>query len=96
MVGPGSSTNTIQVQNLLQLFNLPQIGYSATSRDLRYEQEMSNKDSYHRYSSDKSRFGYFFRVVPSDYNQARVLVDLILQAGWNYVSVVNTEGKFKH
>ena len=25
--------------------------------------------------------------------QARVLVDLILQAGWNYVSVVNTEGK---
>ena len=57
---------------------------------------MSNKDSYHWYSSDKSRFGYFFRVVPSDYNQARVLVDLILQAGWNYVSVVNTEGKFKH
>ena len=100
--------------------------------------------------SDKSRFGYFFRVVPSDYFQAKVhpnfcffnfclhqtikqfnnqqfihkrtrelliivllifqqfylsrfphifyifqvLVDLILRAGWNYVSVVNTEGKF--
>ena len=25
----------MQVQNLLQLFNLPQIGYSATSKDLR-------------------------------------------------------------
>ena len=24
-----------QVQNLLQLFNVPQIGYSATSKDLR-------------------------------------------------------------
>ena len=28
---------TIQVQNLLQLFNVPQIGYSATSKDLRWD-----------------------------------------------------------
>ena len=42
--------------------------------------------------SDKSRFGYFFRVVPSDYYQARVMVDLILEGGYNYVSAVHTEG----
>ena len=44
--------------------------------------------------SDKSRFGYFFRVVPSDYYQARVMVDLILEAGYNYVSAVHTEGNY--
>merc|ERR1719270_999414 len=78
VIGPGSSANTIQVQNLLQLFDVPQIGYSATSKDL----------------SDKSRFGYFFRVVPSDYYQARVMVDLILEGGYNYVSAVHTEGNY--
>ena len=64
------------------------------------------------FHSDKSRFGYFFRVVPSDYYQvpkkhfvsyfnylcstpqARVMVDLILEAGYNYVSAVHTEGNY--
>ncbi|XP_071113517.1 metabotropic glutamate receptor 1-like [Haliotis cracherodii] len=34
LIGPGSSEASIQVQNLLQIFNIPQIGYSATSEDL--------------------------------------------------------------
>ena len=34
VIGPGSSAVSIQVQNLLQLFDILQIGYSATSRDL--------------------------------------------------------------
>lgn len=33
-----------QVQNLLQLFNIPQIGYSATSRDLSIKVLRSNRD----------------------------------------------------
>ncbi|CAI9738095.1 metabotropic glutamate receptor 1-like [Octopus vulgaris] len=58
MIGPGSSSSTIQVQNLLSIFTIPQIGYSATSSDL----------------SDKSLYKYFLRVVPPDsfnfrYNQ---------------------------
>ncbi|OTF72977.1 metabotropic glutamate receptor 1-like protein, partial [Euroglyphus maynei] len=56
VVGPASSTNTIQVQNLLQLFNIPQIGYSATSKEL----------------SGKNFFKFFLRVVPSDHHQAQV------------------------
>lgn len=78
VVGPGSSTVTIQVQNLLQLFNIPQIGYSATSRDL----------------SDKSFYKYFLRVVPSDFYQAQVMVDLVRTYNWTYVSTVHTDGKF--
>lgn len=77
VIGPGSSTVTIQVQNLLQLFNIPQIGYSATSRDL----------------SDKSFYKYFLRVVPSDFYQAQVMVDVVRHYNWTYVSTVHTDGK---
>ena len=77
LIGPGSSQVTIQVQNLLSLFNIPQLGYSATSKDL----------------SDKSLYKYFMRVVPSDKLQARALVDIVQRYNWTYVSTVYTEGK---
>ncbi|KAM3861429.1 LOW QUALITY PROTEIN: metabotropic glutamate receptor 1-like [Diretmus argenteus] len=60
VIGPGSSSVAIQVQNLLQLFNIPQIAYSATSIDL----------------SDKTLFKYFLRVVASDTLQARAMLDI--------------------
>ncbi|OQR79582.1 metabotropic glutamate receptor 1-like [Tropilaelaps mercedesae] len=77
IIGPGSSAVTIQVQNLLQLFNIPQIGYSATSR------ELSRKDFYK----------YFLRVVPSDEFQAKLMVDVLLKFNWTYVITINTEGE---
>lgn len=80
VVGPASSTDTVQVQNLLQLFNMPQVGYSATSRDL----------------SNKNFFKYFLRVVPSDKLQAQVLIDLMLAHNWTYITVAYTEGKCTH
>lgn len=78
VIGPGSSSAALQVQNLLQLFQIPQIGYSTTSKDL----------------SDKSRFNYFLRVVPSDYYQAQVMVDIVSSHNWTYVSTVNTDGMY--
>ncbi|KAJ9574280.1 hypothetical protein L9F63_026075, partial [Diploptera punctata] len=75
VIGPASSSVAIQVQNLLQLFHIPQIGYSTTSKDL----------------SDKNRFSYFLRVVPSDYYQAQVMVDIVRRYNWTYVSAVNTD-----
>ncbi|XP_016347287.1 metabotropic glutamate receptor 1b isoform X2 [Sinocyclocheilus anshuiensis] len=76
VIGPGSSSVAIQVQNLLQLFNIPQIAYSATSIDL----------------SDKTLYKYFLRVVPSDTLQARALLDIVKRYNWTYVSAVHTEG----
>ncbi|XP_034000799.1 metabotropic glutamate receptor 1-like, partial [Trematomus bernacchii] len=78
VIGPGSSSVAIQVQNLLQLFNIPQIAYSATSIDL----------------SDKTLFKYFLRVVPSDTLQARALIDIVKRYNWTYVSAVHTEGNY--
>ncbi|XP_014679714.1 PREDICTED: metabotropic glutamate receptor 5-like, partial [Priapulus caudatus] len=77
VIGPGSSSVTIPVQNLFQLFNIPQIGYSATSQTL----------------SDKDLFKYFLRVVPSDFFQAQVMVDIVKRFKWTYVSVVHTDGE---
>ena len=77
VIGPGSSAVSIQVQNLLQLFDIPQIGYSATSRDL----------------TDKNRFRYFVRVVPPDELQAQAMVQIVQKYNWTYVSAVCTEGK---
>nr|XP_057912520.1 metabotropic glutamate receptor 1b [Doryrhamphus excisus]XP_057912521.1 metabotropic glutamate receptor 1b [Doryrhamphus excisus] len=78
VIGPGSSSVAIQVQNLLQLFDIPQIAYSATSIDL----------------SDKTLFKYFLRVVPSDTLQARALLDIVKRYNWTYVSAVHTEGNY--
>ncbi|KAJ8412618.1 hypothetical protein AAFF_G00129540 [Aldrovandia affinis] len=78
LIGPGSSSVAIQVQNLLQLFNIPQIAYSATSMDL----------------SDKSLFKYFMRVVPSDAQQAQAMVDIVKRYNWTYVSAIHTEGNY--
>ncbi|KAK2856206.1 hypothetical protein Q5P01_004941 [Channa striata] len=78
VIGPGSSSVAIQVQNLLQLFNIPQIAYSATSIDL----------------SDKTLFKYFLRVVPSDTLQARAMLDIVKRFNWTYVSAVHTEGNY--
>ena len=77
LIGPGSSSSSIQVQNLLSIFTIPQIGYSATSSDL----------------SDKSLYKYFVRVVPPDRYQAQAMIDIVLRYNWTYVSAVHTEGK---
>ena len=43
--------------------------------------------------SDKTLFKYFMRVVPSDAQQARAMVDIVKRYNWTYVSAVHTEGE---
>ena len=59
-------------------FQIPQISYASTGIEL----------------SDKTRFGYFSRVVPPDSYQAQALVDLVLAFGWTYVSTLADEGNY--
>ncbi|XP_039261394.2 metabotropic glutamate receptor 4-like [Styela clava] len=72
VVGSASSAVSIQVANLLQVFQIPQVSYWSTSPDL----------------SNKARYKYFFRTVPSDTNQAKAMIAVAKQLGWNYISVV--------
>lgn len=53
------------------------MSYSATSREL----------------SDRARFSTFFRVVPSDLHQARLMVALLRAHNWTYVHAVHTDGQ---
>ncbi|CAF0773864.1 unnamed protein product [Adineta steineri] len=78
VIGPGDSSITMQTHNILQLFEMPQIGYSATAKQL----------------SDKEKFKYFTRVIASDTQQAQAIVDIIRQFKWSYVATIGTEGDY--
>lgn len=78
VVGPGNSAVTIAVHNLLQVFRIPQIGYSATSTTL----------------SDKTEFSHFMRTVPSDAWQAQAMLDIVKHFKWRYVAVVYSDGNY--
>ncbi|CAG5032639.1 unnamed protein product [Parnassius apollo] len=54
VVGAASSVTSVQVANLLRLFKIPQVSFFSTSPEL----------------SNKARFEYFTRTIPSDMHQA--------------------------
>ena len=73
VIGPASSGPSINAQYVLRQFQVPQVGYSATSPAL----------------SDDTLFPYFVRLVPSDAYQAKVLAELIQHLGWKRVSTIS-------
>uniref|UniRef100_A0A665U8R0 Glutamate receptor, metabotropic 5b n=1 Tax=Echeneis naucrates TaxID=173247 RepID=A0A665U8R0_ECHNA len=75
LIGPGSSSVAIQVQNLLHQCACGQI---------------SIPEIVQMYSLYK----YFMRVVPSDAQQARAMVDIVKRYNWSYVSAIHTEGNY--
>lgn len=76
LIGPGSSEMTKQVHSVLQIFHIPQIGYSATAADL----------------SNTAEYRYFLRVVPSDNLQVEVITAILQRYNWTYVALVNSNG----
>ncbi|XP_074605223.1 metabotropic glutamate receptor 8-like [Brevipalpus obovatus] len=78
VLGAASSVTSIQVANLLRLFGIPQISFFSTSP------ELSNKD----------RFKYFLRTVPSDDIQTLAMVEIIKRMNWTYVSVLYEESNY--
>ncbi|KRX81127.1 Metabotropic glutamate receptor 3 [Trichinella sp. T6] len=78
VIGAASSQVSAMIANVLRLFHIPQISYSSTSVEL----------------SDKSRFGYFSRVVPPDNFQAEAIVDVVQALEWNFVAVIADEGSY--
>ncbi len=55
---------------------MPQISYASTSPEL----------------SNKEKFPYFSRVLPSDTLQAEAMSTLVQSLEWNYVTTINEEG----
>lgn len=78
IIGAAYSGITIAVANLAGLFHVPVVSYASTSRLL----------------SDRSRFKNFLRTVPSDTRQAQVMVDIIREFDWNFVSTVASDTEY--
>uniref|UniRef100_A0A183SEB6 G_PROTEIN_RECEP_F3_4 domain-containing protein n=1 Tax=Schistocephalus solidus TaxID=70667 RepID=A0A183SEB6_SCHSO len=78
LIGPGSSEMSKQVQQVLQIFDIPQIGYSATAASL----------------SDVIEYRTFIRVVPSDALQVKVIASILRFFQWTYVILVNSQGLY--
>ncbi|XP_076253195.1 mangetout isoform X1 [Rhynchophorus ferrugineus] len=78
VVGAASSVTSIQVANLLRLFKIPQVSFFSTSPEL----------------SNKQRFEYFSRTIPSDHHQVKAMVDIVMQMGWSYISIIYEESNY--
>ena len=78
VIGPYTSKLSIVVANVLNLWQLPQISQTATSDVL----------------SDKTRFPYFFRMVPPDRYQVKVIASLLQYFNWTHISIVYSEGSY--
>lgn len=59
-------------------------------------QQVDWQTSKHVNSSQQSLYKYFMRVVPSDMQQARAMVDIVKRYSWSYVSAIHTEGEAVH
>jgi len=78
LIGPQTSSVSIQVAGLGRIFRIPQVSYLATSAAL----------------CNREKFPYFFRTVPSDKHQARAIVGLLDAFGWSYASIVHSDSEY--
>merc|ERR1719510_2433119 len=78
VVGAASSVTSIQVANLLRLFKIPQISFFSTSPEL----------------SNKQRFEYFSRTIPSDHYQTMAMAKIVERLGWKYMSIIYEESNY--
>ena len=78
VIGASASFVSRPVASLLRIFQIPQVSYSSSSPLL------SNRD----------RYSYFFRTIPSDNEQARAIFDLILYFNWDHISLIYSNNDY--
>ena len=78
LIGAGASRVSIPIAGLTRLFEVPQISYSSTSAIL----------------SNRERYSYFFRTIPSDTREAVAIVDMFQYFNWTFISTVFTRDSY--
>lgn len=78
IVGAAFSGVTMATASLTGLFHVPVISYASTSRLL----------------SDRSRFQYFYRTVPSDNLQAHAVTELLHVLKWHMVILLASDNEY--
>ena len=77
-MGAAFSGVTMAVANLAGLFHVPVISFASTSRLL----------------SDRDRFKFFFRTVPSDGLQAQAMVDILHALRWQLIITAASDNEY--
>ena len=78
VIGGMYSSVSLAVANVLQLWHIPQVSPASTSVKL----------------SDKERYPFFARTVPSDTYQFNVIIDILKRLNWALISTVVSEGSY--
>ena len=78
LIGPQHSDESIVAAVVMDLRFVTVISYAATSPEL----------------EDRNKYRRFFRTVPSDRNQVKVMIDLAVKLNWTYVSVIYSYGSY--
>ena len=101
VVGASSSGTSIQVANLLRLFKIPQVRIDSGAQDFSWKWfshfPHSRKVSFFSSSpelSNKQRFEYFTRTIPSDHHQVMAIVQMIRFLKWSYISILYEESTY--
>lgn len=80
VIGAGNSELSLAVNNILSLYNIPQVAYASSATFL----------------NDKSRYKTFLRVLPPDILQAKAIAQLIAHFHWNYISLVSCDNHYSN
>lgn len=72
VIGAELSASSMQMASLLSPFHIPQLSYASSSPHL----------------SDKQRYKFFSRLVPSDRQQALLITDILEQFNWTYLTIL--------
>ena len=78
IIGPQYSDDAKTAATVFDIFGKAVISYSATSPDL----------------SNRMKYRYFYRTVPSDKQATKLLVNLALKFEWRYVAIVRSMGNY--
>ena len=95
VVGASSSVTSIQVANLLRLFKIPQVWQ--VNQKISIHSVLELQISFFSTSpelSNKQRFEYFSRTIPSDHFQTLAMAELVKLFDWKYISVVYEESSY--
>ncbi|XP_059842264.1 extracellular calcium-sensing receptor-like [Hypanus sabinus] len=74
IVGCGASTNSIVTARTVGYFGIPLISYYSTCSCL----------------SDKKEYPTFFRTIPGDQYQSRILAELVRTFGWKWIGTIRS------
>ncbi len=78
VVGPVTSAESILVSSLLGFYQIPSVGFIASSDEL----------------SSNDRFEYYMRIAPPDRHQAEAILDFVYSFNWTYVSLVFSQESY--